>query len=839
MSNAKCIILHDIFRSLMRRYAVAAASLPAVSRASLATVFTGIPTSKYHPTTPSLLPRSAKSPERPKPQSPLTPFGQTIFPSPPAPPTSPNPFDFYPRLSSSAILEGLRSHDYSSQPLLELHPNSGSISITMDDGSSPITVDALRAYLTLRSRDRSHTFLIPPPAWKYLVAWSHQSSIGAATDLVIRDFIDCLTCRRKSYQQAVSDIFDLTALGSGQTCRQFDISNKRTLDIFYALDTQTEYTTTMVIRITEAMLKDNHFTIHIPFLRASYPFLIIPPAAGTDSSAPPIGLRARGLTALFRFVQKLVTPTTAHDGTSKPASAQSSSLALEIFSALSSSNAVPQAITGVAYETISRLIDHTSSPRADRETLRVASLQVIVMACFKWGWHRRALELLKDVLDGKPYFAALNDKREGWSTIRKAMSAPTKLSPMLAVLVQELILNILTLPSEKNFKLASALLLAHADSIAAHPITEPIPSSLIQAYYSASSRFPALAATSIIARQLRQVLQDPSSYLPPPAISERLLRSYIQEERTEDTKALVVDILQHDHEVNRDPNIPTSSVASMHPGFVASVAETGDLASSLELWLRAKENWKGYSRLRICGNERVISAIVQLCTLSKEMSPIQPWRPASDVIPGEEIHSGWGQITRLQFARSALSMFAELRVVSSPDANADLAKIRVAKLHATLVGEVERTLRQGEVEPATPLSSHQQFDILPSARFAALLEAETALEVARRSGSLSDKSNTANTVLRALTSKKDLAIPTHLSRLAVAAALEGDSVKMAANIWRHSLPEKKSHRLGDSLRDDLVAAVRRGWKLGRLRQPEARKTLKMMGTTLHHYDIRK
>ncbi|KAG8905041.1 hypothetical protein FRB99_000777 [Tulasnella sp. 403] len=533
---------------------------------------------------------------------------------------------------------------------------------------------AFAAYETLRrlQEDRSFLFEIPVKGWKLLFVWAHQLNDEAMKETLINDLMDCLARRQETYQEAILDVFDLTAYPHNA----FDLSDQQVMNLFHALsptfNCPSLYTTPLVTRVAEAMLNDDHFSIHLPFLRAAYPFLISPPPRGVDPTIPPEGLRARSLWALFRFIERLLRPSNAsEDPRNIPPHLES--LTIEILSAISSAGCIPRSILDVAFDSITKTVKRQSAFAVDHETLRMSTFQVKVMSCFSWGWHRRALKLLRPVLDAESLFKGF----EGKSGRRSARNDPETpkantpceaISPAMCSLVHSITSNLLVHPSDMDFNAASALIVAYANSLSTHPDALLfLPDDLLHKYYDAATISQSTAATSRVYRRLLALNAGHSTYLPPRPLLSRLLRSYFRLQRpTRDAQELIVDVLDHDYQIQFNSNIPSTSVQNIEPETVTLVAQLGHLGWAMEMWLRARAGWKGYSRLGICGSAAVVSSIVKACVqLPPTHHRLSAWMPKAGRRLGftsSDVHPGIHPMRRKDFALLVLRTFEELQI---------------------------------------------------------------------------------------------------------------------------------------------------------------------------------
>lgn len=792
------------FCRFMRRYAVAA-TLP-VGRAW----------PRHVDIRAALRYDAAANEPRPKPESkigaPLFMVSKENTETPHSQRTSVTPgyLDIRPTIGPDVIERAFAAHDFSSSTVPITNANMLDIPGNGD-------MDILHAYQSLRSHRRRRP-AIPIHAWRQLLEHATRTSQEHIKDLLLRDLVDRSSSQREDCQQAILDVFDLTAHPS----HPLAISHQQALDLFHALPPLTKSHPSMTVRIFEAMLDDPHFSLHIPFLRTAYRTLLVPPPTGSSTSKPPSGTRERRLRLLFRFLHKLYHPS------SDPKTANL--LTLEILSALGSSNCIPRPILHLTYRIMAPTVfDAATTSQSRTKTIRTGTLQLLVMASLKWGWHAQALQHLKPIIDATAIFDHLQAKDTRPSTHLGASSTSGlrhhDISPMTSNLIHQLILNLLAFPTAIDFNLASALIVAYTQLLARFPTLHPLPDILIQSYYNAAVTIESTQATILVYKHLLDVLGP--SHVPPRRMATRLLHTFAHQGQKSDARTLIANVLAHDHRVQHDGTIQAADVPAMDPEFLAAVADAGDTHSLFECWLRAKEGWEGYSRVSICGSGVVVKAIVQLCGQGKDVDKPLKRRGDGVVEP----------MTRKEFAQLALKTFSEIQL-KWPE-KASEADVKAFNACCVLLGDNEKVLPLPEPN-TTPTSRRSRHAAVRKAD-PPVVPDKAAIQAAykqlRAAQTTSEKKAAASTVVDMILSNappqaSPKTMPLTLSLDAARAALDAGWTRGAVTLWFCSLRFGAPHPDLDAMHTRISEAVYAQWRSGELDEENCYKILRRLKSPL-------
>lgn len=738
---------------------------------------------------------------------------------------SAHPSDVYPDVPSQVLFQSLETFDFSASPNNSFFNRH--IPINDDHTTNRRSVDALKAVMALRARNPEVVTSIPPAAWVHLVAWSARHPVvingtrGLCLDLLLGDFLECLSTQLQrgedrlvqAYQDAALGILRLVSEDYNGARPCFDISNLRVLDLFYALShsmPQSAFPSAVLVRVVEAMLKDSHFTVHIPFLRSVYASLIMPPREQESSSSAPTGLRERALWAAIRLVSRLLTPMVTPGGRALPIPARFMSLALEIFASLSSAGCIPHYLANIAYQTVSQLVNSPSDIEADAATLRFATVKVVTLASFKWGWHDRALTFLETLPEARWIFRALEkgNLSENLADYGSGTSPPP-ITPRnhpegFVDLLGTLVENALLFPTQSDFNFASAIIMAYSYHSSHHLELTSLSPSLMLSYYNSSTTFPLSPATAAVFKGLAKAPSPQSPPRMPLNVAANLL---------------------HYHSTAVDPSLVISSVIEqpqlaqpVDPDFVLEVANLGRLQDAYLLWSRAKAFDPSYPQALICGDLRIATAIIRACIEQRDSAgPVGPE----------------GLIPPLELASLVLQELENIRVGRGVPPLIDGARLEgyIQVLRTDL-----DNLRNGLTAPEAFLEVLKAG--LPTSPLA---EAETMLLSASQGGFRGDMLKAVHHALSIAQENPpgDLLVQS-LCRKATFVALHANDLELALKIWKTGGPgmNMKTHRFNDTLRDDLVHAIRIALQKGLLTRNRAKRALKELGSADFYYNIK-
>ncbi|KAG9034361.1 hypothetical protein FS837_002231 [Tulasnella sp. UAMH 9824] len=685
--------------------------------------------------------------------------------------------------------------------------------------------ELVESYMRLRSLDQERSFLfnIPSRGWTSLLRASTlkdipSSSSTSVTDIVLRDLADCLSSRRPDdYQQVIFDVFDLVA----SPIAQITMSDRQALDLFHSLppglDPQ-QYTTTMIIRVFEAMLNDSdsQFPIHLPFLTTTYQRL-------TSETAQSTIAQKQSTWILFRFVERLSRLASQPQSPWSKTARNAEGVVLEVLANVTGAGIIPNTIVTTALASAKRALS-MAAPAERAETMRVAVLGALVSTCFQRQWHAQALELLSSAVPAVWAYKMVRGKRSEQSAQRLVPSTPTK-PPSATMLgyLQQTLLNLLAFPTLADFQAASALLTSLVEVLQSRPEFTSSILELIKTYYTSSPAHEAsVKAVAFVDSRLRELGIDLSDRIPPREMQSRLLRAYLEAGAPDQAKRLIRDVLEHDRMMHNAPRQHVT-VGEMEADFVLGIVDAKDVESLQEVWRRAKAGWIGYSNRALFGSRTVLKAAVKQFGVAGQH---------------DSANSSAQPVITRDFAEHVLTTFADIHLrLPVQSRSQDLKAYNQACQAFGYPEKAIKSARSSKAPPTTP----QPIDPTAQAKTSQTLSSSDLFDIndlrapMYSSNSLAVRKSAARRLISLIRKEgqavtgKGAANDVHLRWAAAAVALDAC---WPPDVWATLLGDVPRARWSGHLRHTISQTAFARWKAGELDEEYCLKLLRHLRSRL-------